>query len=507
MQINKIKNDKQIKKNAMRDSMGNFFALQDGRAKWHKRKAYVVNFAKVMYMLGSEELKKAEDSGILNINKETGEVFDTPEARKYFLKHIRMTECSLRLGFKIDSQNAVRLFNAHFCRDRLCAICMWRLSRRVAWETSLIIDRYTAENPDMIPILIGLTVRNPKMGELSQMLDVLCNGKSGAWQILQKRLARRGIKDYIRTLEITLNSKEKSWHPHIHVLAFVPKEYFKKGSKNYLLQAQLRKEWKEICNLDYEPIVDIRRCYDKNKPNERIDFNDDTQKIDLSRAVKETSKYCVKPLQIFFKDFDNAETGAENSFIFNVKDVVRELSNALHGRRLRALGGKLKQIAKDLKLDDDESKKDLLHKDENGTADAIWEEIYEYVFGDEQYYLTAREAVEQEQSTRDSGKPTPMSACHADERNFAPDAQPIRTSADKLDGGPGGPEPVGPARPDGQLANTEVGKLGKIFADGANIFSLKFEQGAKNFRAVGVEGLAPVSAQADIPARRRSLPP
>jgi plasmid rolling circle replication initiator protein Rep len=246
LQINKIKNDKQIKNNAIRDKEGNFFALQDGRAKWDKRKSYSVNFAKVMYMLGSEELKNAEDMGVLKINKETGEVFDTPEARKYFLKHIRMTECSMRLGFKIDTQNAVRLFNAHFCRDRLCAICMWRLSRRLAWETSLIIDRYMAENPDMIPILIGLTVKNPKMGELSDMLDVLCHGKSGAWQILQKWLARRGIKDYIRTVEITLNSKEKSWHPHIHCLAFVPKEYFKKGNKNYISLKLSKKNGREF---------------------------------------------------------------------------------------------------------------------------------------------------------------------------------------------------------------------------------------------------------------------
>jgi len=90
------------------------------------------------------------------------------------------------------------------------------------------------ENPDMIPILLTLTVRNPRVGELSRMLDIICNGKSGAWQLLQKWLARRGIKDYVRTVEVTLNHKAQSWHPHLHILAFASKDYFSRDNKNYI---------------------------------------------------------------------------------------------------------------------------------------------------------------------------------------------------------------------------------------------------------------------------------
>ena len=393
-------NDKRIKNKAIQDDDGNYFALRDGRANWGKRKNYTVDFAKVFYSLGAEELKKAENSGTLKYNKKTGEVYDTPEARKYFLKHLRMSECSLRLGYKISADNAVTLFNAHFCRDRLCPICMWRLSRRVAWETYKIIEHYTAENPNMIPIMLGLTVRNPKKGDLNKMLDVLCHRKSGAWQLLSKYLGRRGLKDYIRTVEITYNHKENSWHPHIHGLFFVPKEYFSRDNKNYISQKQLAEYWQRVCKLDYKPIVDIRRVYDKNKPKERIKLDTDIKAMDLTGAIFETAKYCVKPLKLFsetlndYDDYDGNIGGITNKII--IKEVVRELSEALAGRRLRALGGELKKIAKRLKFDDDENKKDLLHKDENGTAEAIWEEIYEYVFEDKEYYLTAREAVEPE---------------------------------------------------------------------------------------------------------------
>ena len=397
-------NDIRVKSKAICDSKGNYFTLQDSKQRWQSYKNYGVNFSKVFYMLGAEELDKANKAGKLRVNEKTGEVFvDSEKAKRYFSKSGRMTECSLRLGYKVDSDNKKKLHNALFCRDRLCMICMWRLSRRLAWETSQIMNKYMVESPDMIPIMLTLTVRNPKMGELSKMLDVLCHGKSGAWQLLNKWLVRRGIKDYTRTLEITFNHEKRSWHPHLHILTFVPKEYFSKGNKNYISHALLRKEWKHVCNLDYMPIVDIRRCYDKNSKNERIGFDSDIKTVDFAGAIRETSKYCVKPLKIFSETLDDYADGGEETIVkgkIDIKEVVRELDEALSSRRLRAHGGKIKTIAKELKFDDDENKKDLLHKDENGTAEAIWEEIYEYVFEDKEYYLTVRDEIIQEQEKK-----------------------------------------------------------------------------------------------------------
>ena len=424
------RNDKRVKDTAILDNNGNYLSLQDGKARWNARKSYGINFAKVFYALGAEELKKAETDGTLTINSLTGEVSDTPEARKYFLKHLRMSECSLRLGYKVSADNVIKLYNAHFCRDRLCPICMWRLSRRLAWETHEIIEQYTVENPNMIPILIGLTVLNPKMGELSGMLDVLCHGKSAAWQLLQKWLARRGLKDYIRTVEITYNYKMQTWHPHIHALYFVPKEYFSKDNKNYISQAKLAEYWQHACKLDYKPVVDIRRVYDKNKPKERIKLDSDIKAVDLSGAIFETAKYCVKPLRLFSNTHDDYADNTEDiRNNIDVKAVVRELSEALSRRRLRALGGELKKIASRLKFVDDENKKDLIHNDDNTTTEAVWEEIYEYVFSDADYYLTAREAVEPEHEPE---RPAHTAQAEQTQTVCTPDAdpQPVRNASD-----------------------------------------------------------------------------
>jgi hypothetical protein len=312
------------------------------------------------------------------------------------------------------------------------------------------------------------------MGELSQMLDVICHGKSGAWQLLSKWLGRRGIKDYVRTLEVTLNAKAQTWHPHLHILAFVPKDYFKKGNKNYISHSLLREEWQHVCKLDYTPVVDIRRCYNKNSENERIDFDSDFKAVDFTAAVKETSKYCVKPLNLFSDEFDDYNNNEENTEKLDVKAVVRELAEALAGRRLRSLGGEIKKIARELKLDDDESKKDLIHKDENVTAEAIWEEIYEYVFSDKDYYLTAREEIAQmESNTADTHQSQNRTA---DESKFGR-VEPTDTEVGKL-----GQGDTAVPLSDGKLRDTEVPKLAEVSKVGAPLLLKNRQKGLAEIR-------------------------
>jgi plasmid rolling circle replication initiator protein Rep len=217
---------------------------------------------------------------------------------------------------------------------------------------------------------------------------------------------------------VTLNYEKFTWHPHLHCLCFVPKEYFSKDNKNYISQAELTEYWGKACKLDYKPIVDIRRVYDKSSQKERISFDDNKKgsSISLSGAIFETAKYCVKPLKIFSETLDDYEDASEengrfekkrNSVNLNiskhlVKELVRELSESLANRRLRASGGRIKDIERELKLDVDESQKDLLHSDD-GTkmTEMVRKEIYEYVFEDKEYYLTMQGEFEGESNERD----------------------------------------------------------------------------------------------------------
>ena len=125
-----------------------------------------------------------------------------------------------------------------------------------------------------------------------------------------------------------------------------------------------------------------------------------------------------------------------------------------------------------------------------GTAEAIWEEIYEYVFEYKEYYLTAREAVAQTEPINTVVNGSEISVAK------------IRSGADfddefravpKFSNQPAGTE-VGElilpkSTPLSSFATSpyRVGEV-KVFAFTAKTDSLKFEQGAQNFQAVGVEG-------------------
>ncbi|MCL2410302.1 MAG: protein rep, partial [Treponema sp.] len=107
--------------------------------------------------------------------------------------------------------------------------------------------------------------------------------------------------------------------------------------------------------LDYDPICDIRKTRtSKDKRNE----------------VAEVAKYTYKDAEILnniLSDEDKA-------------DVVKNLSSALHGRRLYAYGGCMKKIAAELKLKDVEDKADLVNltDDESEINDGLAKMILNY---------------------------------------------------------------------------------------------------------------------------------
>ena len=88
--INKIipaGNDKRVKNKAIYDENGDYIPLQDGKARWNKRKSYGVDFAKIFYEIGVDEVKKAEKEENAKFIKKNGKNFvDSPVAKKYFSK-------------------------------------------------------------------------------------------------------------------------------------------------------------------------------------------------------------------------------------------------------------------------------------------------------------------------------------------------------------------------------------------------------------------------------------
>lgn len=150
----------------------------------------------------------------------------------------------------------------------------------------------------------------------------------------QRKVFKQAIKGYFRSLEITYNKKNDTYHPHFHMILAVNKNYFT-DDRVYLSQEKWTNLWQSCLKVDYTPIVDVRRIKeDKNKG--------------FGKAVAETAKYTVKADDFLIRD-------KKGNIKENLTDeVVETLDHALHRKRLTSFGFIFKEIHKKLNLDNAE---------------------------------------------------------------------------------------------------------------------------------------------------------
>lgn len=208
-----------------------------------------------------------------------------------------------------------KIYYANFCKQRYCPICQWRLSKKVYHDINTIIDAVNAQN-NVKYILMTLTIQN-----MDNLADGITTVLQGFKLLFKRREINKAFQGFLRTLEIT-RSEKGQWHPHIHCICAVNDEYWE---KTYIQHSRLIDLWQEATGADYKPNVDIRLI-----------------KGDITDAVAEVAKYAVKPF-----DLDNEIHKAE---------ILAELIQATYKRRLRSMGGIIKQTAKslDITLEDDE---------------------------------------------------------------------------------------------------------------------------------------------------------
>lgn len=267
----------------------------------------------------------------------------------------RLRECADYLTFTIKEDGTKKLKNMNSCRVRLCPLCAWRRSLKVHAHTTQILD---AMNGDYAYVFLTLTIKNCSGDELTSTIDRMM----AAWQRLTQRKAfRTAVKGWYRGLEVTHNVNHRSpsydtFHPHFHCLLAVNKSYFKKS--DYLTKDAWAQLWQKSLQVDYEPVVDVRRVKGSN-----------------SKAVAEAAKYTVKDADYIIADDWDLTV-----------ETVKILDKALDGRRLVAYGGVMKDMHKQLNLDD-EVDGNLVNVGEEETAAAptTEEEVYFWHTGYSQY--------------------------------------------------------------------------------------------------------------------------
>lgn len=242
----------------------------------------------------------------------------------------RLASCGDFLEFAINKETGERkIYNANFCKVRLCPTCSWRRSLKVFGQLSKIMESMKKDGWQFL--FLTLTIRNVKDYELSASIDELLSGYKA---LKRKKCFKKSIYGDYRSLEITRNPKTGLYHPHIHAILAVLPSYFKK-SELYITQEKWASLWQKSMKIDYRPIIDVRRVKPKMRNGEVVK--------DISAVVAETAKYTVKSQDYLTGNLEND------------KYFVSVLDAALSHRRLIGMGGVFKEIHNELNLDDPET--------------------------------------------------------------------------------------------------------------------------------------------------------
>lgn len=272
----------------------------------------------------------------------------------------RLQNCASWLVFReTDGGLQKKLESAIFCKVRLCPMCAYRRSVKLAVHMDRIMKALESDG-QYAYIFATFTVRNCAGDDLSATI----NAMMAAWsRISRAKSFKDVVLGWYRGLEVTHNVDSNSkdydtYHPHFHCIFVVSKAYF--SSRKYISHDKWVRMWAKAMRIDYAPNVDVRRV-----------------KGNTIKAVAEATKYSVK----------DADYILPNDWDLTV-DTVRILDAALADRRLVAYGGKMKEWHRRLNLDD-EIDGDLIHvQDETDLTQELDSHLVRYVWnvGYNQYF-------------------------------------------------------------------------------------------------------------------------
>ena len=239
--------------------------------------------------------------------------------------------CEMKKGKK-------RLHGANFCRNRLCPMCNWRRSLKMYSQVSQITDKILATKKSRF-IFVTLTVKNPDGEHLAETLDLMNKGfsyiTSNSRTFAPAKKFKESLQGYIKATEITYNSKDNTYHPHIHCIFQVRPSYF---SRDYIKKDDWIKLWGKAMSLDYAPSVYVKTIKDTDN--------------DKTKAVAEVAKYPTKSADLL--KIEDEEQAVQALIV---------LAKTLKGRRLITFGGDFATVKRELKLDDIENG-DLIHAEQ-----------------------------------------------------------------------------------------------------------------------------------------------
>jgi plasmid rolling circle replication initiator protein Rep len=284
-----------------------------------------------------------------------------------------ISSCSnnLKFGSCVNVEHGKKLIEAWFCKARLCVMCQWRKSLVIRNQVLDLVHWHGEKYSTDIPLLLTLTVVNVPGDEIGRTIDLM----NDAWRrLMQRKVIRKSVRSWFRSLEITYNQERQDFHPHFHALLMVPKSYFDPRRDFYVPQQEWLRLWKVSMRDDRITQIDIRTV----KPRKVGTFES---------LAAEVAKYATKPSSYVEERADGL---LEASPL-----IVEDLHHALKSRRLIGFGGLFKKLREEKKMVDVEEA-DLVLIDENEDevkkkcpckicGSTLLEELYRWEIGLSQY--------------------------------------------------------------------------------------------------------------------------
>lgn len=260
----------------------------------------------------------------------------------------RLALCNRWLEFAVNEEyEKYKLVKTSSCHVRLCPICQWRRSLNTFRHLVKIYQDKRLRNCKHI--FLTLTQRNISGDDLRTEIEKISKSFTN---FIRKTEIKNILQGYIRSIEITKNKKNGTYHPHIHAILSVNLTY---GSKKYITQKRFSEMWQESLNIDYKPVIHVKMI-------KKMDF----------KSLVEIAKYSVKP-------FDYIS-------LKNIHETIKELEildPALDRKRFISMGGLVKDIKREIGLTDIENDEEIDIEEDISN----WEKVlYEWHYGKQEYF-------------------------------------------------------------------------------------------------------------------------
>lgn len=321
--------------------------LDSSDDKWNIKKRSNIKYVQALERLKSRKKDK------INITRKTID---------------RVKLCARYLEFGINSDGCRKIIRAQLCRNRFCPICVWRRTKKIGHDNAMILSEFMRSGGHLI--FLTFTVKNCKYSDLRRTIKDL---NAGIARLRQRKAIKQISLGDIKTLEITVNLEDRSFHPHIHLIVAVPCNYFKSNNPDYLTHEMVQSMWQNCMKSDTYLFVNIKAIND------------------VKGSVFEISKYIAKDSDYLF--FDNSK---DDEDVINEKDkILYYLYNGTKNLRFLSYTGIFQEIRRELRIKDidEQNEAELLGLD-SVENDFVRIENYMWHYGFSRYILYEYEEFE-----------------------------------------------------------------------------------------------------------------